>query len=52
MAAQVDLEKCNEEQRSIVDVCVGLLDVNTAGAEMMFIDSPAGGGKTFLLNIC
>jgi hypothetical protein len=50
-AADNDLAKCTEEQRSIVNVCMGFVDSKAAVAKLIFIDSPAGGGKTFLLNL-
>jgi hypothetical protein len=49
--AEVELAKCTEEQRHIVNACMGFVDAKTADVKLMFIDSPAGGGKTFLLNL-
>jgi hypothetical protein len=46
-----DLEKCTEEQRAVVDKCMALLSQGSSVNKMICIDSPAGGGKTFLLNL-
>jgi hypothetical protein len=50
-AADRDLRRCTEEQRTIVDECMRFLAQPAATKKMMFIDSPAGGGKTFLMNL-
>ena len=47
----LELAKCTDEQRCIVDKCADFLSKQGALSKLMFIDSPAGGGKTFLLNL-
>lgn len=50
-AAAKDLERCTEEQRAVVDKCMDLLSQGADVKKLICIDSPAGGGKTFLLNL-
>ena len=50
-AAARDLEKCTEEQRAVVEKCMNLLSQGADVKKLICIDSPAGGGKTFLLNL-
>jgi ATP-dependent DNA helicase PIF1 len=45
------LAKCTTEQRQVVDKCFDFLAKTALVPKLMFIDSPAGGGKTFLLNL-
>ena len=46
-----NLEKCNEKQRAVVEKCLDLLSQGADVKKLICIDSPAGGGKTFLLNL-
>jgi ATP-dependent DNA helicase PIF1 len=45
------LEKCTDEQRAVVEKCMDLLSQGADVPKLICIDSPAGGGKTFLLNL-